>query len=187
MRLADPVLADADFDGEGLGVLRPLFADDEIARRRQLQSLRHFLQGALIIRHGAIHASFGHREGADHVRFDERARGVEAAVQVDRRDQRFHGVRQQSFLGASSAHLLAAAEEQEIAQRQRLRHFVETGGAHQVSLELGQTAFRRGRKAAHQAVADHEPQDGVAQELQLLVIAGGADPRPAARAFWICA
>src|SRR5579872_1557118 len=44
-----------------------------------------------------------------------------------------------------------------------------------MSLELGQTAFRRRSKAAHQAFADHESQDGVAQELQLLVIAGRLD------------
>ena len=56
-----------------------------------------------------------------------------------------------------------------------LRHLVEPGRAHQMSLELGQTPFRRRGEAAHQAFADHEPQDGVAQELQLLVIAGGRD------------
>ena len=42
-----------------------------------------------------------------------------------------------------------------------------------MSLELGQTAFRRGRKTADQTGADYEPQNGVAQEFKLLVIAGG--------------
>jgi hypothetical protein len=61
------------------------------------------------------------------------------------------------------------------SEPQSLRHFVQPGGAHQVSLELGQTPFRRGSKAAHQAFADHEPQDGVTQKLQLLVIAVGRE------------
>ena len=69
--------------------------------------------------------------------FDERPHGVDTAVQVHRRDQSFHGVRKQSFLGAPSAHLLAAPEKQVVAQRQGLRHLVQPGRAHQVSLELG--------------------------------------------------
>ena len=59
------------------------------------------------------------------------------------------------------------------AQPQVLRDFVKPRGAHQVRLQFREPAFRRRSVAAHQAIADHETQNRVAQKLQLFVVAGG--------------
>ncbi len=53
---------------------------------------------------------------------DESARGIDSAVQIQRRDQRLDGVYQQRGLGAAAAELLAAAHHHVIAQAQARGH-----------------------------------------------------------------
>src|SRR4029079_4793310 len=79
-RLTVPALADQNLDGKRLRVLGSVFSDDEITWRRKLQGLSHFLESALIILDGAIHAAFLHGEGSDDVRFDEGARGRHSII-----------------------------------------------------------------------------------------------------------
>src|SRR5271156_3401656 len=97
-------------------------------------------------------------ERAEHPMFYEGASGVEIRVQIEGGDQRFDGVREQRFLLTPSRHFLAATEQQELAQLQILRDFVETGGAHQVRFEFGEAALRRRSVETHQAVAHYETQ-----------------------------
>ena len=98
------------------------------------------------------------------------ARRLQAAIQVDGRDDRFQRVHQQRLLAAAAAHLLAAAQFQVAAQFQAPRHAMQMRGAHQARLQHRKLAFLGQRKAAEQYVAHHQPQDGIAQEFQLLVV-----------------
>ena len=78
---AGPFLAHPHLDCKCLGMFRTFFVDDKVARGRQLQRLRHFLKGALIIRHRAVDAALGDHEGPHHVRFNKGTRRVDSGLQ----------------------------------------------------------------------------------------------------------
>ena len=87
-----------------------------------------------------------------------------------RGDQGFDGVGKQRLFLAAAAHLLTAAENQEFAQAELHRDFVQSRRAHQVRLQLRKAALRKRREAAHQALTHHESQNRVAQKFELLIV-----------------
>src|SRR5207253_5357238 len=97
--------ADADLDLEQLAVVRPLRRDQTVVRQRQVARLQQLLQRRLVVlpRHAvAPHLVDERRQLTD----DERARVLDAAVEIDRRDQRLVGVGQQRLLAAAAGLLL---------------------------------------------------------------------------------
>src|SRR5277367_805645 len=107
---------------------------------------------------------------SENVLCHELAGWIDAAIEVDRRNESFHGIGQQRLLLPSATHLLAAAQEEEFAQLQGICHLEQMRRADQVGLELRQAAFRRARVKSDQLFADDKAQDGVAQKLELLVV-----------------
>ena len=172
LRLADPFFSQPHFDREGFRMLRTILGDDDVARRRKFQGLRHFLQGAFVIGNFAVVPSSVVRSAPDHAGFDELARGFEAGVDVQRGDQGFDGVGKQGLFLTPAAHFLTAPEYQKFTQAELHRDFMQARGADQVGLQLGEAAFGKRCEAAHQALTDHEAEDRVSQEFELLVVGG---------------
>src|ERR1700693_4133421 len=75
--LADPVLAQPDFDGESFRMLGAVLGDNHVTRRRKLERLRHLLQCALKIRDRAIQRIFRRIERPDDAGFNKLASYVE--------------------------------------------------------------------------------------------------------------
>ena len=100
--------------------------------------------------------------------------GIESAVEIDRRDQRFAGVGQQRLLAAAAGLLFAAAENHVLAEPELLRHFRERRGRDQVGLDLRLLPFVVGRERAEQRFGDDQAEHGVAEELQRLVVGHAA-------------
>ena len=94
----------------------------------------------------------------------------EPAGQVDRADHRLHGVREDRGLVPAAGALLAAPEQQVVAQAERAcdvgqRPHVDHGGP-----QLGELALRELRVRGVQRVRDHQAEHGVAEELEPLVV-----------------
>ena len=102
------------------------------------------------------------------------ARRLEAAVEVDRRDQRFAGVGQQRLLAAAAGLLLAAAEDHVVAEPELLGHLGERRGRHQVGLDLRLLSFGVRRERAEQRLGHDQAEHRVAEELERLVVGDAA-------------
>ena len=101
---------------------------------------------------------------------DERARLLDAAIQVDRRDQRLVAVGQQRLLAAAAGLLLAAPEQQVIAERQPLGLPRQRRRRHERRLDLRLLPLVELGKRVEQDVGDDEAEDRVAEELERLVV-----------------
>ena len=103
------------------------------------------------------------------------ARGVHAAVEIERRDDGLHRVGEDGGALAAAGVLLAAAEADVAAQAQLRGDGVQALLTHQASPQPGHPALGHVGEAPEQRVRHHHAQNGVAQELQPLVAlaAGG--------------
>src|SRR5262249_18539100 len=100
----------------------------------------------------------------------KRGRGLESAVEIHRGDERLVGIRQQRLLEAPAALLLAAPEEQVLAEIEPLRVPGERLRGDDRRLDLGLLSFAVRRVLPEQHVGDDEPEHGIAQELERLVV-----------------
>ena len=98
------------------------------------------------------------------------ARRLETAVEIERRDQRLAGIGEQRRLAAAAGLLLAAPEDQVIAEIETLGDAREAPGRDQRRLDLRLLPFVELRILAIERVRDHEPEHGVAEELERLVV-----------------
>src|SRR5688572_29472315 len=103
---------------------------------------------------------------------DESARGLEAAVEIDRADDRLVDETGEPE-GVSDA-LQAAAETRAVEQAETRADRGQRGPAHQSGAALGEIPLTRMREAAVQLLADHEPDDRIAEELESLGMLRGA-------------
>ena len=132
-----------------------------------------FLQRRLVI-------SIGHarppRFGNERPEFphDERPRGLDSPVQVDRGDERFVTVGEQRLLAAPAGFLFTAPEQHVLAEIESLGLLRERRSRDQGSLHLRFLSFVELGKIAEQHVGDDEPEHGVAQELHRFVVADAA-------------
>ena len=85
-------------------------------------------------------------------------------------DQRFVAVCDQGLLEAPAGLLLAAAEDQKLAQPELLAETRQRGGGHQRGLQLGLVSLFVLRKPPEEQVGDDEAEDRVAEELQRLIV-----------------
>ena len=95
---------------------------------------------------------------------------LDAAVEIDRRDQRFVAVGEQRLLAAAARLLLAAPEQQVIAEPQPLGLPRQRRRRHQRRLDLRLLSLVERRELAEQHVGDDEPEHGVAEKLHRLVV-----------------
>ena len=163
--LGAPVRADAHLDREALGVLGTALPDRDVAGRGQAAGLGGLLDRALVVGQ----RKRGVQPDGD-VAKHEPAHLFQTRIEVDGREKRLQRIGEQRRLGPSAAHLLALAEHQVAAQVQTQRHFVEMVRADQTGLELGEAALGQRGETVDQQFARQEPEDRVAQELELLVV-----------------
>jgi len=112
--LAHPVPSNPHFHQKRLGVLRTPLLEYGIARLRKLHRLGPLLQRTLVIPYH-LDSVFRGVKLAENAVDDEVARRLDAAIQIQRRDQRLYGIGQKSFLFAPAAHLFAASQQQVLA------------------------------------------------------------------------
>src|SRR4051812_7828105 len=85
---------------------------------------------------------------------DERARLLDTPVQIDGRNQRLVAVGEQRQLAAATALLLAASQQQVIAERQPFSLATQRGGRDERRLDLRLLSLVEGWKLAEQHVCD---------------------------------
>ncbi len=103
------------------------------------------------------------------------ARGLVAAVQVDRADQRLQAVGQDGAAPETTALQLAAAQAQHFTQPEAAGDHGQRLFPHQHGAHPRQIAFCRLRQAQEYRLADDEVEQRVAEELEaLVVVAAGA-------------
>src|ERR1700690_110370 len=168
--LRGEVRSDGDFDREFACVWRAFLLKDGVTGRRQIEGARDFLESALEIGKGGVLVLFQFLRGAQDVPYHELPRFADSGIELDGRDQGLDGVRQQSLLDPAAAQLLAAAEQQILAQSDLPGDFVQVRGAHQIVLEDGETALAVGGIAADERFADQKSEDRIAEEFELLVV-----------------
>ena len=101
---------------------------------------------------------------------DEGAGLLDAAVEIDCRNERLVAVRQQRLLLASARLFLTLAEQQVVAEGQPLRLTGERRRGHERRLHPGFLPLVELGKLAEEQVGHDEAQDGVAEELERLVV-----------------
>src|SRR5512139_2348459 len=161
------VTGDDDLRREPLGVLRAVLGDGVLGSPERVAG-GDLLQAGFPVQAGAQGGRLG-QQGVDEV-VHQLAGGVDAGGLVDRADDGLDGVGEDGVLVATAGRLLAAAEVDVVAQPQGAadvgqRPHVHHGGAQLRELPLAGVGVcvveRRG---------DDEPEHGVAEELQALVV-----------------
>jgi hypothetical protein len=117
------------------------------------------------------------QRGLNDMPFDEGAGSVEAAVQVEGGDDSFEGVGEQRRLSAAACSFFAAAKTKERAEIDASRYFAKMAPADEGGAEPCEFALARVWEAAEESFGDDEAKDGVADELELLVVVGGVGER----------
>ena len=105
---------------------------------------------------------------------DERARVLDAAVEIDGGDERLVAVGQQRLFAAAAGLLFAAAEQQMIPELQPFGLARERRRRDQRRLGLRLLPFVELREIAEQHVGDDEAEQRVAEELHRLVVGDAA-------------
>jgi len=171
LRLADrarPLLAaERDRDDEPLVVIGAELLDDLVGRRRLEPRLRGLLEPGLEV----VEAL--ELDGLDPLReqpVDHRVGGHEAGVEIDRGDDRLERVGEDRWLGPPAGLLFALAEHQPLAEPERAGDLGEPGFADDLRARHAELALAELGIARHQAMADHQIEDGVAEELEPFVI-----------------
>lgn len=133
-----------------------------------LEGLEDFLKGALrvdflgIVDHSVeLGASFTEEETAG---------GLEATIHVNRPDNAFEGVGQCGRPVAAAAGFLAPSHHEVVAEPQFAREDAERGTGDESGAQFGQAAFAEIREQAEEVLGDDQLDDGVAEELQALVV-----------------
>ena len=105
---------------------------------------------------------------------DELRRGLEPGVEIDGRDDRLAGVGEQRRLATPAGLLLAAAEQQVLAETERLAQARQPPGRDQRGADLRLRAFVQVGILAVERFGDDQADDGVAEELERLVVGDAA-------------
>ena len=163
-------LGSIDRDAKLRIVMRPGALDLAIGRRRQAARLRPFLQDGLGIAqrpHRRAHALAPEL-------LDELGRGVIAAVEIDRADQRLADVGEDRGARPAAGVGLRSAEPQRRAKIDRARHVGAGLAAHEIGEPPRQFALVGLGKGAKQHVGDDQPEHVVAEKFEPLIAVGAA-------------
>ena len=156
---------DGDLDTKHRRVRRPAPLDLTVGRQRHAASLRPFLQYRL----GILRRRYVPLDQLAPQAFDDLCRHREAAVQVDRGDQRLAGIGQQAGVAAAAGILLAPRKPQAVRQVELLGDLHQRFAADQGGVPAGERADFLAGKAVEQQVGDDEAEHAVADEFQALV------------------
>jgi hypothetical protein len=107
---------------------------------------------------------------------EEPLRGDEPVLEEHGREHRLERVGEERGLLPPTGHLLAAPQPEELADSQLASDAGEPGLVHDRGPHLGQLALARPGEALHQPVGHEQVHDGVAQELEALVVLPGLVP-----------
>ncbi len=160
--------AQLGLDLERLRMVGPVLRHDPVPRRDPEAALRQLLELRLPVpvqgsRGGAV-------EGLAEEAIHHHQHRLEAAAEEDRRDHRLHRVREERRLLPATGELLAAPDPQERAEIEGPRHLGEPLLVHHRGAHLRELALARGGEALHEPVGHGEVDDGVAEELEPLVV-----------------
>src|SRR6478609_9501658 len=164
---AEHVAPHGDLGLEPLGVLRAVLGDAVLGCAQGVAG-GDLLQAGLPVQAGPQGGRLG-QQRVDEV-VHELAGGLDARRLVDRADDRLDGVGEDRVLVPPTGRLLAAAEEDVVAQAERAtdvgeRPHVDHGGP-----QLGELALAGVRVRVVQGGRDDQPEHRVAEELQPLVV-----------------
>jgi hypothetical protein len=175
-------VAYADFNAEAFLVVGAALGGQDVVGLAGTAGLEMFLKGGFVIANGSREGVAGlqgeveiGKGGLDDMPLDEGAGGGEAAVKIERGDDGFEGVSEQGWLLAAATLLFSATEEKEVSQADAGGHIAEVVAADERGAEAGEFSFSGGREATEERFGDGETEDGVADELQLLVVGGGIE------------
>ena len=151
---------------KALAVVGPLLVEQLVGRRRAVLALGQLLQERLEV---AARLALGRQLdfGPDRVG-DEPPGGGIPAVEVDGRDQRLEHVGQQRRRHARVGHH-PLAEDEELLHPQRLAQLRAGLAADDDRLDSGHVSFEIFGILPEENLADHRPQDRVAEKLQPFV------------------
>jgi hypothetical protein len=126
-----------------------------------------FLQPSLIVRATWTERSFldvGFELGNDEIggRFD-------AAVEIDRTDDRLGGVSQDRSLVSPAGRIFAFTEAKSFSQAQGCTDFGECRSTHDGCPRLGEVSFGKVREASKEMIGHNQLQDGIAEEFEAFV------------------
>jgi hypothetical protein len=119
----------------------------------------------------------GWQGGLDDLLLDEAASGGEATVQVEGGDNGFYGVGKEGWLAAASTGLFAAAEADVVAEADPGGDVAEVAGGDDGGAEPGELAFAEPGEALEEGFCGEQTEDGIADELELLVVGTGVMER----------
>ncbi len=171
---ADHSPADCHFHPEHLVVVRAHRVDQVVLRPLAGEALGELLETAL----GTLEGS--ERTIARQLRSGqsghEGAGRLVPEIQVQSADQRFEGRGQEAGPSTSATLGFAFAEQQVLTQLEAIGQSSQSGRAHDRSPPSGQNALVVVRMATIEGVRNGQAYDGVAQEFEALVVAGGQVP-----------
>ena len=166
-----------NFDAKTPTVVRASLPGEDVLRLASATGLKKLLQGRLEIAGSAREGSaIGERfvqEGQgwlDYLVGDKALGDSETSVKIERGNHCLDGVRQQSGLLTAAARLFAATETQVGAEVHRCCDFREVAATNKGGAEPGEFAFVRTGKAPDEVLRHDEPEDSVAEELELLIV-----------------
>jgi len=175
-------VAYADFNAEAFLVVGAALGGEDVVGLAGTAGLEMFLKSGFVVADGPREGVAGLQgeveigEGRlDDMSLDEGAGGVEAAIEIEGGDDGFEGIGEQGWLFAAATLLFSAAEEKEVSQADAGGYMAEVVAADERGAETGELSFSGGGEATEERFGDGETEDGVADELQLLVVGGGIE------------
>ena len=154
-------------------MLRASLLHQHVSRLRKPKTLHCLLQGRFEVGDGKRAAALLHalQLRRDHIAQYKFAGYLQPAVEIDSCQDRFQGIDQQSGFATSAALFFSAAQPQVVAQLQLLCYLDEVPFADQMGSQFGKLPFTKLGKTLKQLLACNQREHGIAQKLELLVVA----------------
>lgn len=174
---ADAFAACEDLNEEAFAVVGAALGLDCVFGLAVVAGLEQFLKGGFGVADGFCSAHLVAecgRSGLENFPQDEAAGGPEATVEVKSCHDSFDAICEQGGFFASAAALFTASEEHVFAEVEARGDLAKVLAADEFGAEAGKLAFAQLGIAAAEVFGDEEADDGVAEELKLLVVGGCA-------------
>ncbi len=149
------------------------FALDAIHGRTRTLSLQPLLErGFVVAQRGAGAQLEGQLLGglAHHLAADKGPHRVQTSIEKQGAHHCFHGIGKHRALATQAAALFAAAQAQMLAEADLLGHLRHVLPADQSGADAGELALVPLRMRGKQRLGHHQPQHGVAEKLEALVV-----------------
>ncbi len=175
--LGDGVIVDEDFYAEKTFMVGTGFFEQTVGGFRAVVGLEHLLEGGFVVADGGGELLAG-GEGAgsgvgENFALDEGSGGFQAGVEVEGRYEGFDDVGEEGGVGAGVIVLRGVAEKEVGAELEAGADLAEMPAADYGGAEAGERTFAMRGEASVEGLGSEEAEDGVADELELLVILGG--------------